>query len=1579
MAASSNIHSNALNFLSFVENGVDPRTGLYTCNLTLPKLIGNDLAGPELPLRLVYSPLNTLDSGFGKGWSLQLSQYDTASLMVALSTGENFKVTGSSSDHNQLSMREKKIDTFHLHKIDEEHFQVVHKSGLVEDLQVVGADTLAVPVKMSAASGHHLTLEYRIENRLAVLQSVKNADGSLLLTTTRLPSRVELLLHPGQGDAESLFSLILEGSEARVARIELPTDNLASWRFGYQEIQGLLCINKVEGPLGGSEQITYDSKHHQFPGLSDRYLPRVARHLNDPGKGQAPVDTRYEYDDNDHNFLGHGAQGLVWDGTTGEDNLFRVLTDYTYRTWEKLWDKDSDSPLRTIERTFNRFHLAVSEITRQGDCVQGKHSEYHILDGKHFADQPPQCQLPSKVTNTWHYQSSSGHRREDVELTAFDAFGNEIKRVEADGTSETSEYYPAGASDGCPADPQGFVRNLKNRLTEPADSANVGALALRSEFRYALQDPVNGASGQWLAQVEEKLLQDADNVELQKIVTHYFNQPNDPLHHGRTAGTETRLGGKATFTDYFYSKPVGRRADQNVLRIAEVLSTSFDKSAKTITRESSLINGEPLLDLDDNDVEIAYVYDRLGRVIEETVAPGTDYAATRSFEYVLVAKTGNSASQIVTDVKGVKIRSHFDALQRVLEEERQDPGKTFRPIYSARYDALGQLVESSETDWHDTEEHTYVTLYTYDDWAEEASVTGPDGVTSHSLNDPVKREVRTWRDGEGRTLTRKNAFDKPELVERFDLACKSYSKHEYFYDGLGRLHHEYDPMNLPQFYQYDAFDRVTLRVLADRTRIERRYASHSRKELSVWIGADGKVLGEQGFDGLGRRTSLQVGSYHEEFIYAGGHMHPATRITPAGESIDYEYTVQLTSAPVGLVARDEEASFTFDHADAQLRASENNQGRREFDYDAASHLSEERWKANDQTWTATWGHSRLGRQLCHTDANGVQSVSEHDEAGRLEHVTQGRVSVDYCYDSLSRPYITTCKDLDAGTELVTTLTYDDWGREISRTLALTGQPLRTLTQGYRQDDRVVSRHLQSGEQTLLEETFGYDERGRLTSHACSGSQLPQDSFGNAITEQTFTFDGLDNLIEVYTRFADDQEDTCTRTFSSSDPCQLVNVQHSRDDYPSLALEYDDNGNLRFDEHGRELVYDIQSRLSAVKDADGQVLSSYRYDAHDQLCSEAHTDSAQTLRFYQGERLDCSVQQGTGTSYLHDDKGPLAQQQAGSSDGTLLLLTGANLSVIGEGHRQTLREASYSAWGARDEEALDCHLGFNGEVRERHTGWYLLGKGYRAYNPYLMCFHSPDSMSPFEDGGINRYMYCAGDPVNFRDPTGHAPKWLGVAMLGLGIGLSIMTLGAGIASIAAAKTLALGFSALSATTKLSMVTAAAGLGLGATELFVPDITTRGAFRIATLATGVASVSLALKSILQYRHIYGKLAPKLKEFKEVKRQAAVLGRPKPNPSILGDPGALDDLARAANNPASKSSSFSAMGDLDVDDMNVQSFIPRARPPEPSYLKYFEPPAPTPMNAPTSMSAGSSGSSSVPQGKGARIRAFLRGLWK
>jgi len=79
---------------------------------------------------------------------------------------------------------------------------------------------------------------------------------------------------------------------------------------------------------------------------------------------------------------------------------------------------------------------------------------------------------------------------------------------------------------------------------------------------------------------------------------------------------------------------------------------------------------------------------------------------------------------------------------------------------------------------------------------------------------------------------------------------------------------------------------------------------------------------------------------------------------------------------------------------------------------------------------------------------------------------------------------------------------------------------------------------------------------------------------------------------------------------------------------------------------------------------------------------------------------------------------------------------------------------YTVYGHDGCEQSASVLRFSGQRKEPATGHYLLGNGYRAFNPVLMRFHSPDSLSPMGAGGINCYAYCGGDPINNTDPSGH---------------------------------------------------------------------------------------------------------------------------------------------------------------------------------------------------------------------------------
>jgi RHS repeat-associated protein len=167
--------------------------------------------------------------------------------------------------------------------------------------------------------------------------------------------------------------------------------------------------------------------------------------------------------------------------------------------------------------------------------------------------------------------------------------------------------------------------------------------------------------------------------------------------------------------------------------------------------------------------------------------------------------------------------------------------------------------------------------------------------------------------------------------------------------------------------------------------------------------------------------------------------------------------------------------------------------------------------------------------------------------------------------------------------------------------------------------------------------------------------------------------------------------------------------------------------------------------------------TYRYDPLDRLINQTQPDTPTHQRFYCKSRLATEIQGATKHSIIQHDDLLLAQQQReGDTLDTTLLITDLQRSVL-----HTLKKATqpqpiaYSPYGHRPAfNGLLSLLGFNGERPDPVTGHYLLGNGYRAFNPVLMRFNSPDSWSPFGKGGTNSYMFCLGNPINRIDQTGH---------------------------------------------------------------------------------------------------------------------------------------------------------------------------------------------------------------------------------
>jgi len=168
-----------------------------------------------------------------------------------------------------------------------------------------------------------------------------------------------------------------------------------------------------------------------------------------------------------------------------------------------------------------------------------------------------------------------------------------------------------------------------------------------------------------------------------------------------------------------------------------------------------------------------------------------------------------------------------------------------------------------------------------------------------------------------------------------------------------------------------------------------------------------------------------------------------------------------------------------------------------------------------------------------------------------------------------------------------------------------------------------------------------------------------------------------------------------------------------------------------------------------------LLCRYHYDPLDRLVNSTPFEQP-TQRYYCKARLATEIQGGVHRSILQHEDQLLAQQQR--EDGKIaatLLATDQQRSVLNALDAHRPNPLAYTPYGHRPlGNGLLSLLGFNGERPDPVTGHYHLGSGYRQFNPVLMRFNSPDSWSPFGEGGLNAYAYCQGDPANYSDPSGH---------------------------------------------------------------------------------------------------------------------------------------------------------------------------------------------------------------------------------
>lgn len=1395
------IYSQAFNFASHFGGTVDPRTGQYSCRIQLANLYPQGPLDVSRTIALSFSMMSNESGVYGSGWRMSNTEFDIARSRLTLLTGEQFKTQSLPAVGGTLLFKDRKLADLVVKRPDTNTLHVIYKDGTVEVLQRTSSTSPYRIVALQFENGERMKWEYAAGGSL---ERILDHDQQVLLLLTyssgrlvRADTRVD-----GGRHARVLFSQTngrLTGFSAPYDSRELPPSMGYVLEYGRAFRNGMIAIHRVRSPMSGDELINYAENGHQY--ANGQYIPRVTSWVQTPGAYQPGMSRTYSYSAG-RNFTGFPFSGGFREG---EDNLYLVGSDYDYWTEETRIDSAANNAVLSVTRTtYNKYHLLTQELVRREGTLASTQIEYNLRPGL-FADQPPNFQLPRRITKSYALVAG-GTARQEVVTIETDSFGNELSRSEATGVSTEYDYYPVGGEQGrCPADPRGlFQRYLKQERVIPAD----GTPGVRvTDFTFtSLPAPAGGYFVLELSSIQ------AGRASVHKT---YYDAPANLALHGRLRTDTSTLEGLALITELSYIQSGDTLSETRRLRGREGHWLDSLNVVSLTNRRLLSMNG-------DGETTLATTYDVAGRLTSETASPGKPEEAERRFVYHYATPT-KRAHLVTTDARGRSTVTYYDGMGRqVAQALLLEGGTNEQPLGTWRYDALGQTLERTRIDYLPDGERVLTTRYAYNPWGNASRVTRADCSVEIDDYDPrLHIRVRGIEGGE-RLETHLNAHHQPFRVNRVDALGQLTEVESRTYDGLGRCLSRVDVDKHRTDYSYDLFDRVvtTVQTPSDGSPSRQRtvaYAPGSSDQRVSTISIDGRNVGARTYDSLGRLTAQSRGTVPATtWQYETGWTEPVAAVSGAGHRQQWSYDKELGAPSSVAMAGHPDKLYRYDPISGQPTFSESGTLKHEVFHDVNGYPQKEVQTVLGTPLTAYYAHSPGGRLLHHTSYEGQRSDFEYDANGRFFKMVAGAVVVEQRYDGFARPEVLTTRY--ANTEVVTRVGYDALGREAERRFEQNGALLQVMSSTYHPNSLLASRFVRdAAAQLVIGETFTYDAFLRLTTYRCEGREYPQDSLGRNIAGQQFSFDSLNNITRVVTSFADGTQDISTRFFTDADPTRLTRVTHSnpaQDD----ALTYDAAGNLTGGPAGRIYTYNGFDQLTSVQE--GSLQCSYQYDAQFRQVVAARGNETPVVMAYAGDRLDTLLEGSRKLRYFN--AAGHVQARTGGVEGPQLHLNdgaGSVRGVVAPGQATVQRH--YAPYGEGNVVARDANVrsmadlqlpAFTGERLDAAVGLYHLEK--RTYDPRLMVFLSADPLAPFDEGGINSYAYCAGNPINLIDPTGLFPKWLSWVLTGVALALSLVAFNfaaTGLALALASKTI----TGLAMAGKVLAVVATSGSSIGGT--------------------------------------------------------------------------------------------------------------------------------------------------------------------
>ena len=419
-----------------------------------------------------------------------------------------------------------------------------------------------------------------------------------------------------------------------------------------------------------------------------------------------------------------------------------------------------------------------------------------------------------------------------------------------------------------------------------------------------------------------------------------------------------------------------------------------------------------------------------------------------------------------------------------------------------------------------------------------------------------------------------------------------------------------------------------------------------------------------------------------------------------------------------------------------------------------------------------------------TTKNGVQALAyEYDQNGWLTkikgEVQSGDGSTEktvrsYTYDSYGK--VKEIKDyrdlLNSSDQAVKKVyTYDSLDRvkEMTYTDLETGKVMESYQYSYDKSSNITEKTQvnnyprEDADKVNETKVYTYDTLGRLIKTVTTDHK--KDDKTKAVT---YTYDNVGNRLKE-----DDGTTTTSYTYNGLDQLKTSTKEKGTAVEEVRQYDYDANGNqtdVKNTKTGENqtYVYDAENRLSQVsvtKDGNTAVIQQNIYNGEGQRIQKI--DGDETINYY--------YQDGV-VAYTTDVNGEQNSQNLIGTDGNVLAterfqqnatqyylynkdIQGSTSSLVKEDGSAdaTYRYTDFGETTINGDNKAENEVCYTGGIYDHSTGLYYLNARY--YNPEDGRFVTEDTYrgetAKPETGHL--YAYCANNPVNYVDPSGHKAK------------------------------------------------------------------------------------------------------------------------------------------------------------------------------------------------------------------------------